>query len=205
MMKIKFCGMARSEDIEFANELKPDYVGFVFAKNSKRYLSFEKARILKKQLLPDIKVVGVFVNEEPQCIANLLNEGVIDVAQLHGDEDENDIRKLRTLTDKPLLQAFLIHNRKDIERAEQSLADWILLDAGAGSGKVFDWELIKSFRRQYFLAGGLNPENVSEAIAKLHPYGLDVSSGIETDGIKDKEKMTAFMAVIRKVEQNDGE
>ncbi len=204
MTKIKFCGMTRSEDIEFANELKPDYVGFVFAKNSKRYLSFEKARILKKQLLPDIKAVGVFVNEEPQCIANLLNEGVIDVAQLHGNEDENDIRKLRTLTDKPLLQAFLIHNRKDIERADQSLADRVLLDAGAGSGNVFDWELIRSFERPYFLAGGLNPENVSEAIAKLHPYGLDISSGIETGGIKNKDKMTAFMAAVRKVEQKDG-
>lgn len=204
MTKVKFCGMTKIGDIYLANECKPDYVGFVFAKESKRYISFEKAKCLKESLLPGIKAVGVFVDEKPQSVARLLEEGVIDVAQLHGSENENYIRQLKKLTDKPILQAFLIHNREDLERAEQSFADGILLDAGAGSGRVFDWEVIKNFDRPYFLAGGLSEENVSEAVAMLHPYGVDVSSGIETCGSKSKDKMTAFIEAVRKAEQRNG-
>lgn len=204
MTKIKFCGMTRSEDIKYANECKPDYVGFVFAKKSKRYLSFEEARKLREQLLPDIKAVGVFTNEKPEYILRLIKEGIIDAVQLHGNEDEDYIRQLRTLTDIPVIQAFLIHNVRDLERAKKSSANMILLDAGAGSGAVFDWELIKNFNRPYFLAGGLSEKNISDAIIMLNPYGVDVSSGIEACGIKNKEKMTAFMENIRKVEQRNG-
>ncbi len=202
--KVKFCGMTKIEDIKLANECKPDYTGFVFAKESKRYLSFEKAKLLKAQLLPDIKAVGVFVNEKPECVAKLLSEGVIDMAQLHGNEDVNYIRQLKELTVKPIIQAFLVHSLSDLERAERSPADMVLLDAGAGSGTVFDWGLLKGFDRPYFLAGGLNPENVSAAILMLHPYGVDVSSGIEAFGSKNKEKMTAFLEAVRKVEQRNG-
>lgn len=198
-MKIKLCGLTRSCDIEAVNELQPDYIGFVFAKKSRRYVSPEKAEELKAMLAPEIQAVGVFVNEEPEQIVSLLEAGTIDVAQLHGQEGEREIRRLRELTDHPLIQAFRIDTEQDVERANASTADYVLLDSGAGgTGTVFDWDLLQAIRRPYFLAGGLDTENLGTVKAKLNPYGIDVSSGIETDGYKDKEKMTAFVAAARK-------
>lgn len=198
-MKIKLCGLTRPCDIEAVNELQPDYVGFVFAKKSRRYVSPEKAEELKAMLAPGIQAVGVFVNEEPEQIVSLLEVGIIDVAQLHGQEDEREIRRLRELTDHPLIQAFRIDTEQDVERANASTADYVLLDSGAGgTGTVFDWDLLQAIRRPYFLAGGLDTENLGTVKVKLNPYGVDVSSGIETDGYKDKEKMTAFVAAARK-------
>lgn len=198
-MKIKLCGLTRPCDIEAVNELQPDYIGFVFAKKSRRYVSPEKAEELKAMLAPGIQAVGVFVNEEPEQIVSLLEAGTIDVAQLHGQEGEREIRRLRELTDHPLIQAFRIDTEQDVERANASTADYVLLDSGAGgTGTVFDWDLLQSIRRPYFLAGGLDTENLGTVKAKLNPYGIDVSSGIETDGYKDKEKMTAFVAAARK-------
>lgn len=198
-MKIKLCGLTRPCDIEAVNELQPDYIGFVFAKKSRRYVSPEKAEELKAMLAPGIQAVGVFVNEEPEQIAALLEAGTIDVAQLHGQESETEIRRLRELTDHPLIQAFRIDTEQDVERANASTADYVLLDSGAGgTGTVFDWDLLRAIRRPYFLAGGLDTENLGTVKAKLNPYGVDVSSGIETGGYKDKEKMTAFVAAARK-------
>ena len=197
MTKIKLCGLSRACDIEEANRLQPDYIGFVFAKKSRRCVAPEQAVELKKQLRPEIRAVGVFVNEAPEAVAALLNSGVIDLAQLHGSEDAEYIRRLRDLTDSPLIQAFRIRSKEDLSRAEASAADEILLDAGAGTGTVFDWSLLRNVERRYFLAGGLNPENVREAIRDLHPYGVDVSSGIETDALKDRTKMAAFVAAVR--------
>lgn len=197
MTKIKLCGLSRVCDIEEANLLQPDYIGFVFAKKSRRCVSPEQAGELKKLLRPEIRAVGVFVNEEPEAVAALLNRGVIDLAQLHGSEDAEYIRRLRELTDGPLIQAFRIRSKEDLSRAAASAADEILLDAGAGTGIVFDWSLLRNMERRYFLAGGLNPENVREAIRDLHPYGVDVSSGIETDALKDRTKMAAFVAAVR--------
>ena len=198
-MKIKLCGLMRPCDIEAVNELQPDYIGFVFAKKSRRYVSPEKAEKLKAMLAPGIQAVGVFVNEEPAQIVSLLEAGTIDVAQLHGQEGEREIRRLRELTDHPLIQAFRIDTEQDVERANASTADYVLLDSGAGgTGTVFDWDLLQAIRRPYFLAGGLDTENLGAVKAKLNPYGIDVSSGIETDGYKDKEKMTAFVAAARK-------
>lgn len=198
-MKIKLCGLTRPCDIEAVNELQPDYIGFVFAKKSRRYVSPEKAEELKAMLAPGIQAVGVFVNEEPEQIAALLEAGTIDVAQLHGQENETEIRRLRELTDHPLIQAFRIDTEQDVERANASTADYVLLDSGAGgTGTVFDWDLLQAIRRPYFLAGGLDTENLGMVKAKLNPYGVDVSSGIETGGYKDKEKMTAFVAAARK-------
>ena len=198
-MKIKLCGLTRPCDIEAVNELQPDYIGFVFAKKSRRYVSPEKAKELKAMLAPGIQAVGVFVNEEPEQIVSLLEAGTIDVAQLHGQESETEIRRLRELTDHPLIQAFRIDTEQDVERANASTADYVLLDSGAGgTGTVFDWDLLQAIRRPYFLAGGLDTENLGTVKAKLNPYGIDVSSGIETDGYKDKEKMTAFVAAARK-------
>lgn len=198
MTKIKMCGLMTVQDIEAANAVHPDYIGFVFWPGSRRFLPSQKAAELRRLLDPSIRAVGVFVNEVPETIAELLDRDIIDIVQLHGKEDENDIRKLRALTEKPLIQAFRLNGPQDLKRAESSTADRILLDSGAGSGKVFDWNLIRDIRRPYFLAGGLHPDNVAEAVRTLHPYAVDVSSGIETDRKKDRQKMAAFAAAVRK-------
>lgn len=201
MTKIKLCGLSRPCDMEIANQLRPEYVGFVFAPGSRRYVAPEQAAGLRKSLRPDIRAVGVFVDETPQAVARLLSSGVIDLAQLHGGEDAAYLRKLRALTGKPILQAFQIRSAEDVRRAEASAADYILLDAGAGTGTAFDWSLLRGIRRPYFLAGGLGPDNVRHAVERLHPYGVDVSSGVETDGRKDPKKMAAFVAAVRKEER----
>ena len=219
MTKIKMCGLRKPEDIEAVNEWKPDYVGFVFAPKSKRYVTAEQAAELKDHLNPQIQAVGVFVDEAPERVAALLNEGVIDLAQLHGSEDEKYLVKLRKLTEKPVIQAFRIRTKEDVERAMESSADEILLDSGAGTGSTFNWEILRTDQadgqamdgeqnrekslyvqetRPYFLAGGLDPQNVADAIRQLHPYAVDVSSGIETDGSKDREKIAAFVTAVRK-------
>ena len=202
MTKIKLCGLSRPCDIDMANELKPDYIGFVFAKKSKRYVEPEKAAQLKALLDPEIRAVGVFVDEAPEIVADLLNSGIIDLAQLHGNEDEAYIKSLRQRTDQPIIKAFQIKTQTDIAEAERCSADHILLDSGAGTGVLFDWSLLKNVKRPYFLAGGLSPGNAREAVRLLHPYAVDVSSGIETDGLKDREKAAAFIAAVRKEERS---
>lgn len=198
MTKIKLCGLSRLCDIEAANALRPDYVGFVFAKKSKRYVPPEAARALREDLDPAIRAVGVFVREDPEAVAALLNGGVIDLAQLHGGEDADYIARLRALTDRPLIQAFRVDGPADLDRARASATDYILLDNGAGgTGSAFDWELLGGFERPYFLAGGLGSENVAGAVRALRPYAVDVSSGIETDGVKDVGKMRAFVETVR--------
>ncbi|MCR5825342.1 MAG: phosphoribosylanthranilate isomerase [Oscillospiraceae bacterium] len=201
MTKIKLCGLSRPCDIEAANELKPDYIGFVFAPKSKRYVTPETARGLKQMLSPGIQAVGVFVNETPEAVAKLLQDGVIDVAQLHGAEDEVYMTRLRRLTDRPIIKAFRMEPGIDLQAVAQSTADFVLLDSGAGTGTVFDWKRIQTVKRPYFLAGGLDADNASAAVRLLRPYAVDVSSGIETDGRKDKRKMAAFVAAVRKEEQ----
>ena len=221
MTKIKFCGLTRSCDIEAVNEIKPEYIGFVFAKKSKRYVTPQKAMELKKLLSPEILAVGVFVKEKPEVIAELLENGTIDIAQLHGSEDEEYIRRLKTMTDKPIIKAVQIPDigitdagiadidmmGKIIQDADMEArflsygADYLLLDSGAGTGTTFDWNKIEKLCKPYFLAGGLSPDNVGEAIELLHPYAVDVSSGIEEDGVKSKEKMAAFAAAVRKEER----
>ena len=198
MTKIKLCGLRRPEDIEAANLLKPEYVGFVFAKKSKRYVEPETALSLKKALDPSIKAVGVFVNEDLSVVADLLNRGVIDIAQLHGSESDEYIDELKKATGKTVIRAFKITSQEDVDKAVVSPADYILLDAGAGDGVTFDWSVVKNVERPFFLAGGLGPENVTDAIRAVKPFAVDVSSGIETDGFKDKDKMTAFVTAVRK-------
>ena len=197
-IKIKLCGLTRPSDVEMANLLHPDFVGFVFAKKSRRYVSLERAQTLKELLHPDILAVGVFVDEEPEEVAALLSAGVIDLAQLHGKEDEAYIGRLRKLTDKPLIKAFSVGSAADIEKACKSAADLVLLDAGeGGTGTAFDRELLAGMNRPYFLAGGLDPSTVGEIVRRWRPYAVDVSSGIEKDGYKDVEKMQAFVESVR--------
>ena len=197
MTRIKMCGLRRPEDIDAVNEIRPDYVGFVFFPGSRRYVPPETAAVLRSALRPDIQAVGVFVDEDPDTVARLLAGGAIDLAQLHGHEDAAYIARLRKETDRPLIRAFRIRSAADAAVAQASPADHILLDAGAGDGKTFDWSLLHGVSRPYFLAGGLNPENVAAAVRDLHPFAVDVSSGIETDGWKNIEKMRAFARAVR--------
>ncbi len=197
MTKIKLCGLSRPEDIECANSLKPDFIGFVFYEKSKRYVDREKAKELKSRLDSNIKAVGVFVDEDIDFVASLLRDEIIDIAQLHGNEDENYIKDLKALSGKPVIKAVRVESAADIKIANDSPADFVLLDSGMGGGKVFDWNLLKEVKRDYLLAGGLTLENAAEAVQTLKPFAVDVSSGIETDGYKDPEKMKQFVAAVR--------
>ena len=209
MTRIKICGLKRIEDIEAVNELCPDYVGFVFADFSHRYVDKETAVKLKERLDPRIKAVGVFVNEDYNYVAELLNEGVIDMAQLHGDEDEVYIEKLRGLTSdnedeaksadsEKIIKAFNMSKIGNVSEIDNSSADMVLVDSGTGSGKTFDWNRLREIKRPYILAGGLGVQNIAEAVNTLQPYGVDVSSGVETDKLKDVNKMRSFVEIVRK-------
>ena len=198
-MIIKFCGIRRPEDIEAVNETRPDLAGFIIVKDRRRYISPEKVCELRQKLNHSIKVVGVFIDEDIEVVAKLLHDGIIDIAQLHGNESEDYIRELKSRTGAQVIKAVGIRSSENVERAERSPADLVIVDSpGGGTGNTFDWELLKKIKRPYILAGGINAENIEEAVEMLHPYGVDVSSGIETDGYKDKEKMKAFMALVKK-------
>lgn len=198
--KIKLCGLSREEDILQANALKPDFIGFVFFKKSIRNVSEEQAAALKEKLDKAIKSVGVFVDADIEFIERLHSQGTIDIAQLHGHEDEDYIAQIKP-KGITTIKAFKVRSKEDLDKAAKSGADYILLDAGMGEGKSFDWELLKSFDRPYFLAGGLDTENVESAVNMLHPFGVDVSSGIETGQKKDPDKMKLFVENIRKAEE----
>ena len=199
-MKIKFCGLYQDAHIAYANEIKPDYVGFVFWDKSRRYVTADKARELRNQLDSGIQVVGVFVDEDIDRIIDLYQSGIIDVAQLHGAEDDIYIKRLQEIG-IPVIKAYVVSNNSDIiVQAQNSIADYVLFDAGKGDGKTFDWELLRDFNRDYFLAGGLNLSNIREVTQNIKPFAVDVSSGIETNGEKDKSKMEQFARMIRDVE-----
>ena len=217
MIKIKFCGLRRGEDIETVNRLKPDFAGFVFAK-SKRQVSAELAAILKKQLDPEIKTVAVLVNIPVEEAATLANSGIADLLQLHGDEDAEYIATLRKLIKAKLIKAIRLQgneaDRTALKQAEQAdfyLFDTFVANTYGGTGKTFSLSLLKSLpiNKPFFLAGGLDADNVAEIIgqvkgdATLFPffYGVDISGGIETDGFKDSKKMEAFMKAIRRKEK----
>lgn len=197
MTRIKLCGLKRLCDVEYANELLPEYVGFVFAKGSKRYVSPQEAQVLRKHLKKEITAVGVFVDERQEEIVELVHSGIIQAVQLHGGENAEYIRKLRRMVDCIVLQAFQVNSLQDIQVANTSVADYVLLDSGGGTGKVFDWSLLKEMQRPYFLAGGLTPENVGNAVVELKLFAVDASSSLETEGFKDKEKMAAFVNAVR--------
>lgn len=199
MTKIKVCGLQSMEDIHAVNEAEPDFCGFIveFPK-SFRSISREEVKMLSSKLQEGILPVGVFVNAPVELPARLLEEGAIALAQLHGQEDEAYIRELRNYTDKPLIKAFSIKTKEDIQKALQSTADYILLDQGAGgTGKTFDWSLVPEITRPYFLAGGLSAENLALAIEALHPWAVDLSSSLETDRRKDPVKIMEAVRTVR--------
>lgn len=197
MTKVKMCGLSRMEDIEYANEVLPEFIGFVFAPKSRRYVSFEQAKKLRGELDYRIAAVGVFVDEDIENIVRLVKDEVIDMVQLHGSEDNAYIAKLREMAEVPIIQAFKIIDSYDAESAVLSDADFVLLDSGMGTGKTFDWSLIKSINRPYFLAGGISPENAAQAVERFSPYAVDASSSLETDGVKDLSKMIALARAVR--------
>jgi phosphoribosylanthranilate isomerase len=200
-IKVKICGLRRPEDVDFANRLRPDVVGFVFAAGSRRRVTPEEALALKRRLDRGIVAAGVFVGTPPEEIASIVTDGAIDAVQLHGpDGDEERIAVLRTLVPGvPLVRAVKVRSADDLAEAEASAADLVLLDAGAGDGRTFDWGILaeRPLRRPFFLAGGLTPENVAEAVRLAHPCGVDTSSGVETGGFKDFAKMQRFIAEAR--------
>ena len=213
MIKVKFCGLRREEDIEAVNRLKPDFAGFVFAK-SKRQITVETAARLKKQLDPEIKTVAVLVNMPVEEAATLANSGIADLLQLHGDEDAAYIAALRKLTKAKLIKAIRLQGNEDdrirLKQAEQTdfyLFDTFVANAYGGTGKTFSLSLLNSLPidKPFFLAGGLDSDNVAEIIGQIYDnekllpyfYGVDVSGGIETEGYKDPIKMETFMKVIR--------
>lgn len=198
MTKFKMCGIMSVSDADVLNDIKPDYVGFVFAHKSKRFVDEKTAQTLRDSLDDSIKTVGVFVNENPENIVYLCKKNIIDIIQLHGDEDDKYIKLLRNKTDRQIIKAFSIESINDIVAAHNSTADYVLLDSGkGGTGKVFDWNLVSEIDREYFLAGGLDADNVSEAILRLKPFAVDVSSGIEINGIKDENKMRRFACAVK--------
>ena len=190
MVKIKICGIRRTEDIEIINKYRPDYIGFICSTGYFRYVPIETAFRLKKMLDPSVKVAGVFVNESIEYIEKYLVNNVIYIGKL---------RKIIKLLDIniPIMKAYKISGEKDIIMAKRSTADYLLLDSGAGTGKIFDWKLIKNIGRPFYLAGGINPDNVCDAVKNVNPYGIDVSSGVETNRVKDPEKIGQLIMKIK--------
>lgn len=199
MTKIKICGLSRPCDIEYVSEAKPDFCGFIInVPKSKRNVSPDTVRQLVKNLSPDVKPVGVFVNAPMDEIAALTEDGTLAYVQLHGKEDEAYIAALREKIHVPIIQAFKVSCPEDVAHAQQSSADYILLDNGSGgTGKTFDWSHLRDITRPYILAGGLGPDNLGLAVSQLAPWGVDLSSGVETDGFKDKNKVLAAVQAVR--------
>ena len=217
--KVKMCGISKVETIPAVVEAKPDYMGLVFAP-SKRQVTVDQAKTLVEELHKqytkrynngaeqsnndEIKTVGVFVNETLDNLVSIATEANLDVVQLHGDEDEAFIQSLKERTNVEVWKAVQIRSAADAEAWIDSRADMLLFDAyhkdeRGGTGEVFDWSCLDEFERPFMLAGGIDGTNVARAIRTVRPYGIDISSGIETDGVKDNEKITAFTKLVRTI------
>lgn len=201
MTKIKICGLTRPEDIAAVNRYLPEYIGFVFAE-SRRRVTGQQASWLKQGLDDRIQAVGVFVNEKVPVIADLCNSGIIDMIQLHGDENQAFIKELKYRTDRPIIKALRVQNQMQIWEAQQLPCDYLLLDTyvpdrSGGSGQLFDHRLIPVLQKPYFLAGGLNNENIPNIVEHFAPYAVDVSSGVETEGSKDDIKIRDIINTVR--------
>lgn len=205
MTKIKICGLRSLRDIEAVNAAGPDFAGFVVeAPGSRRSVDRRELRELAGKLGKEIISAGVFVNAPAELVAELLEEGTLGVAQLHGQEDAAYIRRLRRLTDKPLIQAFSIRTKEDVRRALESEADYLLFDQGSGgTGLTFDWSLILEVTRPFFLAGGLGEGNLEKAVLKVRPWAVDLSSSLETDGRKDPEKIRRAVELAQKLSHEE--
>ena len=202
MIYLKFCGMRRVEDIEYVNECRPDYVGFILSQGFKRTVSIEDFLALEKGLDNGIKKVGVFVNERPKNILELSEH--LDVIQLHGDEDHSTVMYYSLETNCEIWKAVRAKSPEDIERYRWNHIDKLLIDSYSedsvgGTGKRINTEIVKSAKieKPFFIAGGITAENIAEIVRDTKPYGVDLSSGIETDGFKDLQKMKNIMRILR--------
>ena len=204
MSVIKLCGMFREQDIDYVNEALPDYIGFiVMFPKSHRNIGLETALRLKSRLDPRIKSVAVSVNAPIRDFAEYAESGAADMLQCHGGEDGEYIARLKELTGVPVIKAVKVTSSLDIESAQTLGADYLLLDGGTGSGATFDHSLIESaeIRQPFFLAGGLTPENLAETVRNIRPYGVDLSSGIETDRVKYREKILRAVREVRRYDE----
>ena len=206
--KVKMCGISKVETIPAVVEAKPDYMGLVFAP-SKRQVTVEQAKTLVEELHKqyEIKTVGVFVNETVENLLKIAEEVKLDVIQLHGDEDEAFIQSLKECTNVEVWKAVQVRSAADAEKWIDSSADMLLFDAyhkdeRGGTGEVFDWSSLDAFERPFMLAGGIDSTNVARAIRTVRPYGIDISSGVETEGVKDNEKIKAFTNIVRTIAQS---
>lgn len=202
MTRVKICGLHSAEDVAIVRDLQPDFAGFICSPGFRRSVTKENILAWTKNFPANIKKVGVFVNEEPETVANYACEGVVDFVQLHGHEDAEYVWMLRNFLERAdhpvnIIQAIAVKTEADVKRLEESEVDYVLLDSGRGTGKKFDWSLVQKMRRPFFLAGGITPDNVIEAVDTFHPYAVDVSSGVETDGKKDREKVQRLIAAVR--------
>ncbi len=229
MTKIKICGIKSFKDVEYVNAALPDFVGFVFAK-SKRHVDFNKAYLLKSELDKSIKTVGVFVNEDIDFVSKCCERGIIDMVQLHGDEDEKYIKKLKKIVYKPIIKAIRVEasntlgielfeklqkknrngtskkiftNTSNSELIQYPLFDTLIKEAYGGTGRTFSWEIIKDYKKPFFLAGGLNFDNVVDAINLTNPFCVDISSGVETNGIKDRQKIIDIVNLVKSMNQSE--
>jgi phosphoribosylanthranilate isomerase len=190
MSKIKICGLRRPEDIAYVNELKPDYIGFILTDGFKRTITTEQAKLLKSQLDGDIKAVGVFVNDDIEKINALVSQGVIDIVQLHGNESADYCKKINA----PVIKFF---NPDSFDKINEYDTDYYLLDSGTGTGTTFDWSKIPKVHKPIFLAGGISASNIQTAINQINPYCIDLSSAVETNGIKDYNKIKEIIELVR--------
>ena len=196
-VEIKICGLSRLEDVIAVNRFGADYAGFVFFKKSKRYIDPYQAGELIEYLRSDIKSVGVFMDEPLDNVVSATRISGVEMIQLHGHESEEYVEYLRRTLDRPVIKAFKADEPGALEKALHTAADHILIDSGAGAGRTFDWNILKGFGRKYFLAGGLDPDSVGEAVRMLEPFAVDVSSGVETDGVKDAKKIEDFIKAVK--------
>lgn len=190
MARIKICGLRREEDVDYVNELKPDYIGFILSDGFKRSITRQQAIQLKARLSPDITAVGVFVDESEEYINSFIKDGIIDIAQLHGTEPP----ELAGRINAPVIKYF---NPSAFSRISEYDTDYFLFDSGTGSGKGFDWTAIPHTDKPFFLAGGINEDNIKNAIEQIKPYCIDLSSAVETDGFKDYNKIKKIMECVR--------
>ena len=197
MTKVKLCGLMRPQDAEAVSAAGADFAGMILSPGFRRTVTRETAAAIRRALSPAIPAAGVFVNAEIAEIAAYAESGIIQLVQLHGDESAEYLKSLRKICSLPIIKAFRMRSPADTEAANRSEADLVLLDAGTGTGQAFDRSLLRGIARPYILAGGLTPENVASAVAAYHPFGVDVSSGTETDGQKDPAKIAAFVRAVR--------
>ena len=196
-IKIKICGLTRPCDVDAVNIEKPDYIGFVFAE-SRRKVSPRQALELRKRLDYGIIPVGVFVDEPIENILAATQNGIIEVIQLHGAENEAYIKRLKKSTQKPVIKAVSVERAGDVQKWENTSADYLLLDnKSGGTGRAFDWNLIGEPNKPCFLAGGLDTDNILSAINQTNPFAVDISSGVETGGSKDPVKIKEFIRKVR--------